>query len=753
MLLTKNKGSGAAVTIDELKKQASEAAVAKAVEVIKNGGTQADAAAAAKLVARDVLAKGQQQIIQRAAKEKKGGLMGKLRKKSRQNKKNKAASPLPLLEQRQPISVTMSAQSSRRRLVESPAPESTTTASADDDSRIESSSSYSSTFSSSGKDSEESSRADESKTSSGADASKTSSRADESKTSKTTKSSKSSKSSKPAIYVESEGDNDDNVSAITDGNTKVSGKSKSSNATINVTDLLNVGGVMNAIDRALEEQDVRSEKRRGGIPEQSWVEKLFACDICLGSDENLSYVSSVGSGEQSILSKDAQSVLSGGNKDNANDNALDTVEEEKDHSSDKEAARGKDSEPFPFEPVPPRSGLKKKIEGSLEVKTKQSVSWLDDGSIMSGSINGATPRHSNIVSAVNPPVSSSAQPPAHGSSSRSSKDDDSSISWSLLRKPGPKKQETPQPRTTQPKEVEQQQQALEERQDSNENWRSKVTDEAPNPNPNLANRSKAPMYDPQRSNPSVFIPPTAQPPRGELINIGSPMNSQGYGYGVGSASHGLNYSPYPPPSPYRGNYGPPKPLPPSEANLGLRNMSTSMDESTCSINFRVDKYGGDEVAMISDAVARSKIQLGEAANFVYRVLSGDNQNDDDMIDSPRDDMSKTKGGGYQQEYNPYGPPPYYPPQQYQGQYSPPHQQYPPQQLYPPQHYQGQYQQQYSPPPSHHHHHHQQQQQQQYPPQQNYRQDYPPRVEPNPNSLSYYNQEQVNSPKGHRKFAA
>eukprot|EP00984_Skeletonema_dohrnii_P013597 scaffold5628_cov76-Skeletonema_dohrnii-CCMP3373.AAC.3 len=83
MLFTKVKG--AADSLDELKKQASAAAVAKAVEVINAGGTQAEAAAAANEVAREILAKQQQMPTKKAGKK---GLMGKFRK----NKKNKAAS-------------------------------------------------------------------------------------------------------------------------------------------------------------------------------------------------------------------------------------------------------------------------------------------------------------------------------------------------------------------------------------------------------------------------------------------------------------------------------------------------------------------------------------------------------------------------------------------------------------------------------------------------------------------------------------
>ena len=60
MLFT--KGKGAADSVDELKKQATAAAVTKAVEVINAGGTQAEAAAAANGVATEILAKGQQQM-------------------------------------------------------------------------------------------------------------------------------------------------------------------------------------------------------------------------------------------------------------------------------------------------------------------------------------------------------------------------------------------------------------------------------------------------------------------------------------------------------------------------------------------------------------------------------------------------------------------------------------------------------------------------------------------------------------------
>jgi len=388
MLLTKSKGGGAAAatSVDELKKQASAAAVAKAVEVIKNGGTQADAAAAAKLVARDILAKGQQQMHQKStSKEKKNGLMGKLRKprqnkprenKPRQNKKQQAASPS---KQRQSTAAAKSNQSPRRRPF-SPEPDSTTTASTDDDgtytdSRTESSGADASSFSSSsGKASEVSSRAGDSKSTD----------------------SKISQNSKPTIYMTAKEGDKDNVSVISDGN------SRTSASTIHVVDLLNMRGVMKAIDKAIEEQDVRSEGRRGGRPKRTWLDKLFSCGMCFGPG-NISYTSSVASGDEPIiLSKDATSVLmlSGGDKKNV----LDTVEEEKVDSSDTAgadaAAKRKYSAPVS---TPFGFGLKK-TEGPQEVKVEH-VSWVEDGFT-----KVASPRNSNNVSAGDAAVSSAAPP-------------------------------------------------------------------------------------------------------------------------------------------------------------------------------------------------------------------------------------------------------------------------------------------------------------------------------------------------------
>eukprot|EP00984_Skeletonema_dohrnii_P030683 scaffold22378_cov79-Skeletonema_dohrnii-CCMP3373.AAC.2 len=75
MLFT--KGKGASDSLDELKKQASAAAVAKAVEVINAGGTQAEAAAAANEVAREILAKQQQMPTKKPGKKEEQGSIGR----------------------------------------------------------------------------------------------------------------------------------------------------------------------------------------------------------------------------------------------------------------------------------------------------------------------------------------------------------------------------------------------------------------------------------------------------------------------------------------------------------------------------------------------------------------------------------------------------------------------------------------------------------------------------------------------------
>ena len=295
MLLTRKNGNGA-TSVDELKKQASAAAVAKAVEVIKNGGTQAEAAAAAKGVARDILARGQQQLQQKPQKTKKEkkGLMGKLRKNKKEKKEKKPTGRASSSNSR-PNSA--SARQLQRGLSVSPDPESTTTDSRTD-SRSESSGDASSFSSSSGRITEE----DE--TSNGG-ASKASN--------------DSSKSSKPTLSLEESVLTEEDMSLMTDD------KSRS---TIHVTDLLNMGGVMNAIDKALEEQDIEAEIKG----KKHWMDRILDCEMCFGTEnENFSIGSSASGDGRSILSKDAPSVLSGngGGGTSASNGGLEPVDEEK----------------------------------------------------------------------------------------------------------------------------------------------------------------------------------------------------------------------------------------------------------------------------------------------------------------------------------------------------------------------------------------------------------------------------------------
>lgn len=733
MKLTRSKAGGGATNVDELKKQASAAAVAKAVEVIKAGGTQAEAAAAAKGVARDILAKGQQQMLQKppVSNKKSGGLMGKLRKNKNKKENNKAVASKPM---KNPAATALPSTATLQRTgTVSPDPESVTTGSRTD-SRSESSGDAASSYSSS------SGRVTEDD---GTAPSKGSSK-------------ESSSSSKPSLYLDESlaGTNED-MSYITEGNT--------SRSTIHITDMLNMGNVMKAIDTALEEKDIEREMRGG---KKHWIDRILDCDMCLGVESSDNSFVSSGSGDGTILSKDAPSVLSASGRGSNNggggggNNALETVEEEKDTSdsaSADAATKAKDSSPSSSD-----SKTEAKSDSSAEAQAK-----LDQ----SGSVKKTSDASVSAASGAQTQLRSggSKSPVTVNSKSNSTKSggmEDDSLSlnpvvptpWKQLLgiaqgaapSATPNKQESTQ--ATQPKPVEKQvqqvpqqqvqQQQPEERQDANLDWRSQVTDEAPNPNPKLANR--AATYDPKKSNPSVFIPPTAQPtPQAEFINFGatgygSPMNGQGYGYGGSPPGSPQNYYPQHPTSPYGGNPASPYgQFPPGTNNIANIQGVTSLSLDDASAHSRVDRYGGDEDVMISDAAAKSKSQLEGAASFVYRVLSGNNGDGDAATVSTNDHEQNYK---QEQQYGQYGGPPpmhyYPPPQQYHGGYSPHHQQqYPPQQ---------QYQQHYPP-------------QQQYPPQeqyqQNYPQQYPPtNIDPNPSSAAYYDQIQVSSPMHNQRFA-
>eukprot|EP00985_Skeletonema_marinoi_P007821 scaffold3482_cov128-Skeletonema_marinoi.AAC.7 len=298
MLFT--KGKGAADSVDELKKQATAAAVAKAVEVINAGGTQAEAAAAANGVATEILAKGQQQMPTKKAGKK--GLMGRLRK----NKKNKAASA----EEAPPTEQTTSALPSTAHLSStdsksgtmSPDPEPSTTGSMTG-SRHE-------------------------PESSGDAASKANSKSS-SKASKET-------SSTPLVYLEASLGGNEDMSLITDTN--------ASKSTIHVTDLLKMGGVMkmidkdllnmgcvmDAIDKALDEQDVKREEIMGET--KHWMDRLLDCEMCFapeGEGEDNSLIDNGPSNDGD--GKDNPSVLSG--SAGKGSNALETVEGAKESSS------------------------------------------------------------------------------------------------------------------------------------------------------------------------------------------------------------------------------------------------------------------------------------------------------------------------------------------------------------------------------------------------------------------------------------
>ena len=283
MLFT--KGKGAADSVDELKKQATAAAVTKAVEVINAGGTQAEAAAAANGVATEILAKGQQQMPTKKAGKK--GLMGKFRK----NKKNKAASaetpPTEQITSALPSTAHLSSTDSKSGTM-SPDPESYTTGSMTGSRPVPESS--------------------------GDAASKANSKSS-SKASKET-------SSTPLLYLEASLGGNEDMSLITDAN--------ASRSTIHVTDLLkmggvmkmidknllNMGGVMDAIDKALDEQDVKREEIMGET--KHWMDRLFDCEMCFAPEGE-------GEGEDNSLIDNGPSN-DGDGKDNAEDSSKDKTE-------------------------------------------------------------------------------------------------------------------------------------------------------------------------------------------------------------------------------------------------------------------------------------------------------------------------------------------------------------------------------------------------------------------------------------------
>lgn len=719
-MLTKNKGANSGLSVEELKKQASQAAIAKAVEVIKNGGTQAEAAEQARAVAREVLEKGTKEMQLAADKKKKKG--GRLMSKFRRNK-------------------------SKSKLPDS-------TASAADESKT--------TQGTKGTDSKNSKSLTVDDTDeSGSTMSAYSSRSDSGGSSRSGYTDEYSNLSKPSIYTGNGYSREESVSLITDDRTD------NSKSTINVMDLINMKNVMTAIDNALEEQDAKEEFKSG---RKAWIDSILDCDICfLNADDDLS-ASTTKSNTSDVRSKVSLKSSMSNNTSNvkANKNSQVTpqpmppIEETVMENENLDAPVENENVDAPAVNPPAMmekgsvgnspqgSALKKKASEDGAGVVKQSVSWafselytmaqnsltIADDSLVSA---GAGPSMAQTLTHTNPPAVENVpkSPVTAGSatnklSSSNSIKSTSSLKKRLLGEKSGKQSPTP------PEQV------LDQRQDSNLDWRSKVTDEAPQPNPRQLARQQQ-VYDPQRSNPSVFIPRRSELSQGEFINTGEmkqhpvPQMNVHPGYGYPQFPHGsvpaaaipqnqqyYGY-PLPPSSPYGSNPSSPRGAQPGSQHPSIvtRNNTSLSDADEDPGN---DRYGGDEADMISDAAAKSKSQVDAA----YGVLPA----------APHGMMQH-------QHAQHYPPPQQYPPQQHYPQNYPPQQQQQQQQQYPPAPPQQQYQ--YSPASP--------QQQYQYspaPPQP--QQQYPhPQIDPNPSTAAYY--EQHGSPAtvsmipGRQQFAA
>ncbi|KAL7451462.1 hypothetical protein ACHAWC_003292, partial [Mediolabrus comicus] len=646
-MLTKNKGSAnTGLSVEELKKQASKAAVAKAVEVIKNGGTQAEAAVQARAVAREVLEKGTKEMQLAADKKKKkgGGLMSKFRR-------NKSKSKLP-----------------------------DSTASAADESKT--------TQGTKGTDSKNSKSSTVDDTDeSGSTMSAYSSRSSSGGSSRSGYTDEYSNLSKPSIYMGNGYSREESVSLITDDRTDNTGKS-----TINVMDLINMKNVMTAIDNAVEEQDAKEEFKSG---RKAWIDSILDCDICFVNGEDDSSASATKSNTSDVWSRVSlkSSMSNNISKVKANNSQvaqqpMPPIEETVMENENVDGPVGNENVDAPaVNPpamakkgsvgnTPQGSALKKKASEDGAGVVKPSVSWADDSPVSAG----AGPSMDQTLTHTNPPAVENLpkSPVTAGSatnklSSSNSIKSTSSLKKRLLGKKSGKQSPTP------PEQV------LDQRQDSNLDWRSKVTDEAPQPNPRQLARQQ--VYDPQRSNPSVFIPRRSELSQGEFINTGEmkqhpvPQMNVHPGYGYPQFPHGsvpaaaipqnqqyYGYppppsSPYgnPPPSPYGSNPSSPRGAQPGSQHPSIvtGNNSSLSDADEDPGN---DRYGGDEADMISDAAAKSKSQVDAA----YGVLPA----------APHGMMQH-------QHAQHYPPPQQYPPQEHYPQNYPPQQQQQQQQQYPP----------------------------------------------------------------------
>ncbi len=690
-MLTKSKGSAnSGPSVEELKKQASKAAVAKAVEVIKDGGTQAEATVQARAVAREVLEKGTKEMQLAADKKKKkgGGLMSKFRR-------NKSKSKLP-----------------------------DSTASAADESKT--------TQGTKGTDSKNSKPSTVDDTDeSGSTMSNYSSSGGSSRSGYTDE---YSNLSKPSIYMGNGYSRDESVSLITDNRTYRS--ENTGKSTINIMDLINMKNVMTAIDNAVEEQDAKEEFKLG---RKAWIDSILDCDICFVNAEDdssasaKSNTSDVWSNVSLKSSKSNNISKVKANNSQVAQQPMPPIEETVMENENVDAPAVNPAamtEKGSVGNTPQGSALKKKASEDGAGVVKPGVSWADESLVSVG----AEPSMVKTLIHTNPPavVENVPKSPVTASSATNKLSSSNSIkSTSSLKKRllGKKSgKQSPQP-----------EQVLDQRQDSNLDWRSKVTDEAPQPNPRQLARQQQ-VYDPQRSNPSVFIPRRSEPSQGEFINTGEmkqhpvPQMNVHPGYGYPQYPHGSvpaaaipqnqQYYGYPPPppsspygnppsSPYGSNPSSPRGAQPASQHPSIvtGNNSSLSDADEDPGN---DRYGGDEADMISDAVAKSKSQVDAAYGALPAAPHGMMQH---------------------QHAQHYPPPQQYPPQQHYPQNYPPQQQ---QQQYPPAPPQQQYQYSPAPPQSQHQYPH-------------------PQIDPNPSTSAYY--EQHGSPAavsmipGRQQFAA
>jgi len=280
-----------------------------------------------------------------------------------------------------------------------------------------------------------------------------------------------------------------------------------------------------AIYKALDGQDVQAQgaSRR---EKKHWIDGILDCDMCFPDYDTLASAST-------------------------SENDLETVDDkEKENSSDTAAA---DAAAI--------NGMTVNIEGGPP--GIQIVSWVipqtDKYASVGGASQGNGKSRNNVSRSVasgapaEPYIMYSKSPMTFNSISPTMPKEEAKYGDSSARSSSSWKQRFKKGKA--PKAVQQQQQTIEKRQDTNTDltrvtWRSMVTNKAPKLNADHG-RDMAPAYDPETSIPSVFTPaPTSQPLSGKAINFGtgnrSPMNTQGHGYGGGgpvNPQHGQHYYP------------------------------------------------------------------------------------------------------------------------------------------------------------------------------------------------------------------